>query len=123
MSLQVSDLKLSADKLAQFADSLGAGGLQDICDGAAADVARLTAGYALDATSLINFGRAITLFRAYGLVGPVPQDIEKEYTNAWNELQSIARGDRPNLPKVADPAQNIIAGGYGGDTKIGGRMS
>jgi hypothetical protein len=80
MATQVSDLLLSADKLAQFANI------------------------------------SVTL------AGPVPPDIEKEYTNAWNELQSIARGDRPNLPKLADPNQAIIAGGYGGDCKVHGRL-
>src|ERR1019366_7485805 len=97
MSLAVTDLKLSADKLAQFANALGDSGgqnaaLQGLCDEAAADVARLTAGYVLDPTSITNFGRSLVLFRAYGLAGPVPADIEKEYTNAMTELQSIAKG-------------------------------
>ena len=128
MSLQVTDLKLSADKLSQIATALGDGGgenaaLQDLCNAAAADVQRLTAGYVLDDTSLTNFGRAITLFRAYSLVGQVPPDIEKEYQNSWNELQSIARGDRPNLPKISDPALASRAGAIGSERKIHGRMT
>ena len=126
--MTVSDLKLSADKLSQIATALGDTGgenaaLQGLCDEAAADVARLTAGYVLDATSLTNFGRAITLFRAYGLVGQVPPDVEKEYQNCWNELQSIARGDRPNLPKQPNPALASRAGAIGSNPKITGRMA
>jgi hypothetical protein len=129
MSLQVADLHLSADKLAQLAKALGDAsanntGLQSICNGAAADVCRLTAGYVLDPASITNFGRALALFRAYGLAGPVPKDIESEYDNAMKELQSIAEGKRPNLPKVADPGQSTIAGGWGDeDNRLHGRVN
>jgi hypothetical protein len=128
MSLSVSDLNLPADKLSQMATALGDTGganaaLQGICNGAAADVARLTAGYVIDATSQTNFGRAIALFRAYGQVGPIPPDVEKNYDAAWNELTDIAQGKRPNLPKVADPNQASIAGRWGGGHRLPGRTS
>jgi hypothetical protein len=126
MSLTVANLNLPADKLAQVATALGDTGgvnaaLQGICDGAAADVARLTSGYVLDDASVTNFGRAITLFRMYGQIGTVPADVEKNYDDAWKELQSIAKGERPNLPKATVSAQTTIAGGYGSGCFLGGR--
>ncbi len=97
-------------------------GCRTFCTQADADVARLTAGYVLDPTSVTNMGRAIVLFRAYGLAGPVPPDIEKEYQNTWNELQSIARGDRPNLPKTPNVNLQSRAGSAGSNCLIRGRM-
>lgn len=127
MSLQVSDLNLPADKLGQFAAALGDSSpaypvLQTYCDDAAGDVNRLTAGYLLDATSLRNFSRAIALFRLYGQIGPVPADIEKSYDAAWKELQSIAVGQRPNLPKTPDPNLASRAGAIGSAAHIHGRL-
>ena len=126
MSLQVSDLQLSADKLTQFAAALGDTGgsnalLQAICDAAAADVARLTTGYVIDPNSITNFAKSIALFRAYGQVGPVPPDVEKTYDDNWKELQSISRGERPNLPKTQDTTQATIAGGWGSEHRLHGR--
>ena len=127
MSLQVSDLNLTADRLAQFATALAdASGtnavLQTYCNGAAADVARLTAGYLLDNDSITNFARPIALFRAYGDVGQVPPDVETSYKAAWSELQSISRGERPTLPKQANPALQSRAGVSGSNRRIHGRM-
>jgi hypothetical protein len=126
MSLQVSDLNLPADKLTQFATALGDTGsanaaVQGYCDAAAADVARLTAGYVIDPVSATNFGRAIAIYRIYGQVGPVPADVEKNYDDAWKELQSISKGERLNLPKISDPAQNTVAGGWGSGCPLKGR--
>lgn len=130
MSFSVTDLKLPADKIAQIEKALGgnpadltAAKLQGICDEAAADVARLSTGYVLDATSITNFIRAIALYRAYGYIGPVPKDVEKNYDAADKELTEISQGKRPNLPKVSTPAQNTISGGYGSNPNIPGRMS
>ena len=124
MSLQVSDLNLPASKLVQLATALGDTGglnaaLQTYCDSAAADVARLTAGYVIDPTSITNFSRAIAIYRVTGQIGPVPADMQKNYDDAWKELQSIARGERPNLPKVSDPNQATIAGGWGDGPSCG----
>ena len=119
MSLQVSDLNLPADKLAQIATALGDTGttnaaLQGVCNSAAADVARLTNGYVIDPTSLTNFGRAIALYRAYGQIGTVPPDVKDNYEDSWKELQSIARGERKNIPRVDDGnPQSTSTGGYG----------
>ena len=126
MALAVTDLNLPADKLAQIAAALGDTGganaaLQTVCDGAAADIARLTAGYVLDAASVLNFGRSIAIYRVLGQIGTVPADVQKNYDDAWAELQSIAKGQRPNLPKVSDPAQNTLAGGWGGGAFLKGR--
>ena len=127
MSLQVSDLQLSADKLTQFAAAQGDtsgtnASLQEICNAAAEDVTRLTDGYVISADSLTNFGRSIALFRAYGAIGLVPPDIEKNYDSNWKELQSIAKGERPNLAKTVSSDQAINAGGSGSGHRVHGRM-
>jgi hypothetical protein len=127
MSLQVSDLNLPADKLVQIATALGDTGstnavLQTYCDAAAADVARLSAGYILDDDSTTNMGRAIALYKVYAQIGPVPPDIEKSYEDYWKELQSIARGERPNLPKQSNAAMQSRAGSAGSSHRIHGRM-
>lgn len=122
------DLQLSADKVAQFTAALATGDvadpLQQLCDEAAADVARLTAGYTLDNLSISNFIRAIAVWKAYSNSNtPVPDDVTTNYKAVNSELQSIARGERPNLPKVADAALSSRAGAIGtGTKKIGGRM-
>jgi hypothetical protein len=121
------NLQLSADKVAQFTAALAttevADPLQQLCDEAAADVARLSAGYILDATSISNFIRALAVYNAYVNAGtPAPEDVATRYKSAWTELQSIARGDRPNLPKVANAALASRAGLVGGPAYVHGRM-
>ena len=127
MALIVNDLNLPADKLAEFATAFGDTSttnavVQTYCDDAAADVARLTAGYLLDDSSTRNFSRAIALYRIYGQIGPVPPDVEKNYDDAWKELQSIAKGERTNLPKVPDPSLASRAGAIGGNRRLHGRL-
>ena len=129
MALQVSDLNLPADKLVQFATALGDTGganaaLQGICNGAAADVARLTAGYLIDPASTTNWGRSLALYRAYSQAqfGEIPKAIADDYKTAMDELTAIAEGKRPNLPKVTDPNQATLAGGWGGNCPVPGRM-
>ena len=132
MSLQVSDLNLPADKLAQFATALGdAGGanaaMQGICNAAAADVARLTAGYIVDPTSVTNWGRSLALNRAYGQAqfGEIPKAIADDFKAALTELTEIAQGKRPNIPKIPDPtgARATRAGAVGSNPQIHGRMN
>ena len=129
MSLQVTDLNLPADKLAQFATALGDTGgqnatLQGLCNGAAAYVAQLTAGYVIDPTIITDWGRAIALYRAYAQAqfGEIPKAVADDYKTATDELTAIAEGKRPNLPKVSDPNQAAIAGGWGGEHRVHGRM-
>jgi hypothetical protein len=122
------DLQLSADKVTQFTNALTteevADPLQELCDEAAADVARLTAGYVVDSVSVFNFIRALVVFKAYSNSGtPVPPDIATSRKDAWSELQSISRGERTNLPKAADPALQSRAGAIGSARRIHGRMS
>lgn len=126
MSLQFSDLNLPADKLAQFANALGDAGsanaaLQGICNGAAADVTRLTAGYVIDPASITNWGRTIALYRAYSQAqfGEIPKAIADDFKTTWDELTAIAEGKRLNLPKISDSTQNTIAGGWGDSTTCG----
>ena len=129
MSLQVSDLNLPADKLSQFAAALGdASGtnaaLQGMCDAADADVSRLTAGYVIDPTSYTNFARSLGLYRAYSQsqFSEIPESVANDYKATWTELTAIAEGKRPNLPKLVDPNQAGIAGGYGGERRLHGRI-
>lgn len=129
MSLQISDLNLPADKLAQFATALGDTtnanvALQGICNGAAADVDRLTAGYVIDPDSYTNFARSIALHRAYAQAqfGEIPAAVETDYKAAWLELTEIAQGKRPNIPKQPDPALASRAGAAGSHRRIHGRM-
>src|SRR4051812_14961173 len=115
MAFTTQDLKLPADKIAQIEKALGgdpldvdAAKLQGLCDEAAADVARLTTGYVLDAVSITNFTRSLSLFRAYGYIGPIPKDVDRKHNDAMDELKPIAAGDRPNLPKIKTASQNTI---------------
>jgi hypothetical protein len=119
MSLQVTDLNLPADKLAQFNAALGgsASALQGICDGAAADVTRLTNGYVVDPATATNWGRAIALYRAYSQAqfGEIPKAIADDFKAVWDELTSISKGERKNMPRVDDGGtQATSTGGYGG---------
>lgn len=131
-----TDLKLPVDKIVQIENSLGgstsvvaytanpsAPNLQNLCDEAFADVSRLTIGYVIDPTSQTNFTRALALYRAYGYIGTVPKDVQKNHDDAMTELKEISQGKRPNLPK-ADPAgaQQSISGRFGSNRKIHGRL-
>ena len=127
MSLTVANLNLPADKLAQFAAVFGDTGgqnaaLQTYCTAADADVARMTAGYVLDPNSVIQMGKSLALYRAYADTGSVPPEVKTNYDDAWAELQAIAKGQRPNLPKQADPALQSRAGAAGSARRIHGRM-
>ena len=126
MAFTEDQLLLSADKVAQLTKALSTTGVADplqfLCDEAAADVARLTAGYVLDDASVRNFVRCLALFRAYSAAGPVPLDVQKNYDQANTELQAIARGMRPNLPKVAVAGPAPQAGSWGSGGRVHGRM-
>jgi hypothetical protein len=125
MAFTESNLLLTDDKKAQLTAALSNGDVADplgtcIAE-ASSDVARLTAGFVLDDNSINGFTRALALFKAYSLCGPVPDDIQKQYDDAIKELNSIARGDRLNIPRVPAPAtpQNTSAtGSYGGAKRI-----
>lgn len=117
---------LSADKVAQLTKALAtlevADPLQYLCDEAAADVARLTTGYVLDDAAVRGFVRALALYKAYGYAGPVPKDVQANYDSAVKELEAIAEGKRPNLPKVTTSSQSTISGSWGSGRKVGGRI-
>lgn len=118
---------MTADIAAQVLAALGtpvdgSDPLQNLCDAAAADVARLTMGYVIDQTSLTNWTKIITTYRAYGLIGPVQPDIEKNFDSTWKELTEISQGKRPNLPKIPVPAQALIGGSFGGSHRLHGRL-
>jgi hypothetical protein len=121
------DLLLSADKVEQFTLALAtdevADPLQELCDEAAAIVARMTTGYVVDNNSVFSFIRAIAVFNAYLNSGtPAPEDVTKRYASNMGELEAIAGGKRPNLPKTTVAAQQSISGAIGSERKIHGRM-
>lgn len=125
MAFTDDDLLLSADKVTQLTKALSnmnvADPLQYLCDEASADVARLTTGYVLDDNSVRGFIRALALYRIYGYAGPVPLDVQKAYDAASAELQAIASGRRPNLPRV-NTGVNPPAGQSGTQPYVPGRM-
>lgn len=123
MAFTESNLLLTERKLTQLTAALANTDIPDpmatcIAE-ATADVARLTAGFILDDASINGFIRALALFKAYSLCGPVPDDVNKQYDNAMKELNSIARGERPNLPRVPEAGGGTqSSGGWGSETKI-----
>ena len=126
MAFVDTDLLLSPDRQAQLTKALSnlnvADPLQYLCDEAAAEVARLTTGYVLDDLSLRGLTRALALYKVYSYAGPVPKDVQTNYDAADKELQAIAGGKRPNLPKVTTPSQATIAGSSGSGCKLTGRL-
>jgi len=125
MAFTDNDLLLSADRAAQLTRALAnigvADPLQYLCDEAAADVARLTTGYVIDANALRGFIRSLALFRIYGYAGPVPKDIQAAYDSAKAELEAIAGGKRPNLPRD-QTGVNTPTGKSGSKPYVKGRM-
>lgn len=123
MAFAESNLLLTEKKLTQLTAALANTGVDDplatcIAE-ATADVARLTAGFILDEASTNGFIRALALFKAYSLCGSVPDDVDKQYDNAMKELNSIARGERPNLPRVPEAGGGTQStGGWGSQDKI-----
>lgn len=120
--MDTTDLLLTDDKLSQLTaalSNLDSSGdpLQTCINEAVAEVARLTAGYTIDAACLTSWQRALALHKAYGLCGPVPADVVKLYEEARTELIAIARGERPNLPK-ADTSTSTGKGSWGSAQNI-----
>lgn len=121
------DLLLSADKVQQFTAALATGEvadpLQQLCDEAASIVARMTTGYVIDNDSIFSFIRAIAVHNAYINSGtPAPPDVTARYEANMRELEAIAGGKRPNLPKTEVPAQQGISGSVGSERRIHGRI-
>lgn len=123
MAFTESNLLLTEKKLTQLTTALANTDIVDplatcIAE-ATADVARLTAGFILDEDSINGFIRSLALYKACGLVGSVPDDVDKQYDNAMKELNSIARGERPNLPRVPEAGGGTQStGGWGSQEKI-----
>jgi hypothetical protein len=126
MAFSENDLLLSPDKLAQLTKALAPTGVPDpvqyFCDEGSGLVARMTNGYIIDPMSMRDMIRAVALFKCYSKAGPVPKDIQKDYDDTMKELQAIAGGERPNLPKVVDPASQPITGGWGSGCKVHGNI-
>lgn len=104
MAFLKDQLLLAANKVAQLTGALAtptvADPLQSLCDEAAADVARMTTGYIIDDVSTRNFVRSLALYRIYGKAGPIPPDVKTDHDDALKELQAIAEGKRPSLPRT-----------------------
>lgn len=126
MAFGEDDLLLTPDKSAQLTKALSglnvADPLQYFCDEAAAEVARMTTGYLLDDLSVRGLTRAIALFKIYSFVAPVPADIQKDYDGASKELEAIAKGERPNLPKQQTPTSSPTAGTSSSGSQLTGRI-
>ena len=126
MAFTEDDLLLSPDKSAQLTKALSglnvADPLQYLCDEAAAEVARMTTGYVLDDLSVRSLTRAVALFRIYSFAAPVPVDVQKDYDGATKELEAIAKGERPNLPKQQSGNSSPGAGTSSSSTKLTGRI-
>lgn len=127
MAFTVNDLLLTPDRAGQLTKALSNLGIADplqyLCDEAAADVARLITGYAVDEAAVRGFVRSLALYRAYGYAGPVPRDVEGAYKEAMKELEAIASGKRPNLTRADEDEENPPSGGWGSETKVEGRTS
>ena len=123
MAFTTEQLLLPPGKVAQLEKALTTlevdDPLQLLCTEAAADVARMTAGYVLDEVSQRTFIRSLVLFRAYSAAGTgVPPQIQTDYDAAMKELEAIAKGERPNLPKETSDALTPIAGKAGSLPRI-----
>jgi hypothetical protein len=119
--MTIDQLLLSADRSAQLTAALSNLGVEDplgtCLAEASSDVARLTAGYVIDESSTNGWIRALTLYKAYGLVGPVPTDIKLQCDEVVKELTAIAKGERPNLER-AQAGTNPTAGAWGGEERL-----
>jgi len=124
--MTTDQLLLSTDRAAQLTAALSNLGVSDplgtCLAEALADVARFTAGYVIAEDSANGWTRALALYKAFGLVGPVPQDIKLQYDEALKELTAIAKGDRPNLERTEDGTRPT-AGAWGSEDKLGMRGS
>ena len=112
MAFTVAQLLLTVTKQAQLEAALANPGedepLERCCAEAEADVARYTSGYVIAQASLDGWIRALALFKAYGLVGPVPADVQQQHDAARRELEAIAAGQRPNLERLESEAEPDI---------------
>jgi len=124
MAFSTPDLLLTAKKLAQLKEALGnQTSLDTICAEAEAEVNRLLAGYTVEEAVRKSFIRALALHQAYGLVGPIPDAVQKLYDRAQAELAAIAEGRRPNTPRSDDPRiTGAVVGNWGAHDKISFRF-
>lgn len=124
MSFTADKLMLTDNRREQLTAALANTDLDDplaTCIAEAeADVARFTAGYTIDQSSLDGWIRALALWKAFVVAElGVPEDIQKAYDEAIAELKDIALGKRPNLPRTDDAEDNNTStGNWGSDTKI-----
>lgn len=120
-------LLLSPDKASKLTKALAnlgvANPLQVLCDEAAAEVARLTTGYVIADLAVQGWVRSLALASIYSKANvPPPDSVTKDATAAATELQAIAKGERPNLPKVANSPASPNAGSWGSGCKLTGRI-
>ncbi len=124
MAFTVEKLLLTEERKTQLEEALANDDLTDplaqCISEAEADVARLTAGYELEDAATEGWIRPIALWKAFvAAETPVPSDIQAAYDAAMKELEAIAKGERPNLPRTddgEDPSANT--GDWGSADKI-----
>lgn len=127
MAFTKYDLLLDAAKLAQLTKALANTGvadpLQSCVNEAIAEVDRATSGYVIADAAKFGWIRALALFKAYSLAGPVPADVQKQYDGAMKQLEAIAKGDVKNLPvEPSSSSSNAGSGKWGSKCRVKGRM-
>lgn len=124
MAFTKYDLLLDAAKLAQLTKALANTGVADPVQSCVnegiAEVERLTSGYVIADAAKYGWIRALALFKAYSLAGPVPEDVQKQYDGAIKQLEAIATGAVKNLPVAASESGSNAgaAGKWGSGEKI-----
>lgn len=126
--MTVTDLLLTDDRQEQLTAALANTGIAEplvLClTEAAADVARFTAGYVIAQSSLNGWTRALALWKAFTLAElGVPEDVQKAYEAAMDELTAIAKGERPNIPQTPVTTPPASAGAWGSRDKLPTRSS
>jgi len=118
--MTLSELLLTATRQSQLTAALANLGvpapLETCIAEAEADVTRYATGYTLAGAARNGFVRALALFKAFSLCGPVPADIQRQYDEAIAELKAIAAGQRPNLEQTA--AAPSSRGSWGSREKV-----
>src|SRR5919109_3360835 len=119
MAFVVADLLLTEEKLALLTAALANTGQADPLATAIAEaeatVTRYAAGFPLGEADRKTLVRRLALFNAYGLAGPVPDEIKKAADDAMSELRDIRDG---KFARSTETDSGTGGGSYGSDTKI-----
>lgn len=118
------DLFVSASEMEQLQSALinihQPTAMQDIIDAETARIDDYTLRYEIGDLRYKRLIRALSIYRIYGLLGPVPENHKAGYDEAMKELENIRDGKFPDLRLRAATAATLAAGTgkWGGQTKI-----